>query len=74
VIWANLLSGVLSLANWFARKFERDEYREQGRRDAVLEQVIETERVRHEAKIARANTVDIRDRGLLADDPNARRD
>ena len=74
MIWANLLSGVLSLANWFARKFERDEYREQGRRDAVLEQVIETERVRHEAKIARANTVDITDRGLLADDPNARRD
>jgi hypothetical protein len=74
VIWANLLSGVLSLANWFARKFERDEYREQGRRDAVLEQVIETERVRHEAKIARANTADITDRGLLADDPNARGD
>lgn len=74
MIWANLLSGVLSLANWFARKFERDEYREQGRRDAVLEQVIETERVRHEAKIARANTADIADRGLLADDPNARRD
>ena len=74
MIWANLLSGVLSLANWFARKFERDEYREQGRRDAVLEQVIETERVRHEAKIARANTADIRDRGLLANDPANRRD
>jgi|TARA_B110000285_G_C14693616_1_gene410180 hypothetical protein len=74
VIWANLLSGVLSLANWFARKFERDEYREQGRRDAVLEQVREIERTRHEAKIARANTADIRDRGLLANDPANRRD
>ena len=74
MIWANLLSGVLSLANWFARKFERDEYREQGRRDAVLEQVREIERTRHEAKIARANTVDIRDRGLLANDPANRRD
>jgi|TARA_R110002051_G_scaffold106795_3_gene179812 hypothetical protein len=68
----SVVAGVMKLVNWFARKFERDEYRREGRRDAALEGLNEREKRARAARKTRANTVDVTDRGLLADDPDAR--
>ena len=69
----SIVAGVMKLANWFARKFERDEYRREGRRDAALEGFNEREKRAREARKARANTSVVTDRGVLADDPASRR-
>lgn len=68
----SVVAGVMKLVNWFARKFERDEYRREGRRDAALEGFNEREKRARAARKARANTSVVVNRGLLADDPASR--
>ena len=68
----SVVAGVMKLVNWFARKFERGEYRREGRRDAALEGFNEREKRARAARKARANTSVVVNRGLLADDPASR--